>query len=314
MFKRYPLRLNERIHLIDGYDLGIPERTGTYVIKEQQVTIVETGPSPSVPHVKKGLEKMGISLDEIKYIIVTHVHLDHAGGAGLLLQDCPNAQVVVHEKGARHLSDPKRLIAGAKAVYTDRFADLFEPIVPIPEDRLLVMGEADHLKIGPACTLEFLDTPGHANHHFSIYDPVSHGVFAGDTVGIRYEQLVDEGIDLFLPSTSPNQFDPKAMQRAIERLRAMELGAIYYGHFGMTTRPTAALTQVGEWLPIFVEQAKAVAAEGKGPDVLAQRLYDLVVEKLQAKSVRDDHEVYALIELDLQVSAMGLLEYLGKQE
>jgi glyoxylase-like metal-dependent hydrolase (beta-lactamase superfamily II) len=221
--------------------------------------------------------------------------------------------VVVHSKGARHLADPKRLIAGAKAVYTDRFSELFEPIVPIPDDRLLVRGESDQLKIGPACTLEFLDTPGHANHHFSIYDPVSHGVFAGDTVGIRYEQLADERIDLFLPSTSPNQFDPKEMQRAIERLRAMELGAIYYGHFGMTTRPAAALKQVSEWLQVFVEQAEAVAAENKGSDVLAQRLYDLVAEKLRAQGVQDDHEVYAIIELDLQVSAMGLMDYLAKK-
>ncbi|PSL41759.1 glyoxylase-like metal-dependent hydrolase (beta-lactamase superfamily II) [Planomicrobium soli] len=313
MFKRYPLRLNERIHLIDGYDLSIPERTGTYVIKEEQVTIVETGPSPSVEHVKKGLEKLGISLEEIRYIIVTHVHLDHAGGAGLLLRDCPNAKVVVHTKGARHLSDPKRLIAGAKAVYAHRFSGLFEPVVPIPEDRLLAFGESDQLKIGPLCTLEFLDTPGHANHHFSIYDPVSHGVFAGDAVGIRYEQLADEGIDLFLPSTSPNQFDPKAMGKTIERLRAMELGAIYFGHFGMTTKPNAALNQVSAWLPIFVEQARMAAAEGKGPDELAKRLYDLVAEKLLKQGVREEHEVYPIIELDMQVSAMGLMDFLSKQ-
>ncbi|TWT25914.1 MBL fold metallo-hydrolase [Planomicrobium sp. CPCC 101110] len=313
MFKRYPLRLNDRIHLIDGYDLGISERTGTYVIKEEQVTIVETGPSPSIEHVKRGLEKLGIALEQIKYIIVTHIHLDHAGGAGLLLQDCPNAKVVVHPKGARHLSDPRRLIAGAKAVYAHRFSSLFEPVVPVPEERILTMGESDQLKIGPLCTLEFLDTPGHANHHFSIYDPISHGVFSGDTVGIRYEQLADEGIDLFLPSTSPNQFDPKAMKQAIERLRAMELAAIYYGHFGMTTKPNGALNQVSEWLPIFMEQANTAAAEGKGPDVLAQRLYELVAQKLRGQGISDEHAVYPIIELDLQVSAMGLMDYLGKQ-
>ncbi|MGI2326847.1 MBL fold metallo-hydrolase [Planococcus sp. YIM B11945] len=313
MFKRYPLQLNERIYLIDGFDMGFPERTGTYVIIEEQITLIETGPSPSIQHVKNGLEKLGIALDQIKFIIVTHIHLDHAGGAGLLLQECPNAKVVVHPKGARHLSDPKRLIAGAKAVYTDRFSDLFEPIVPIPEERLLVMGESDQLKIGPLCTLEFLDTPGHANHHFSIYDPVSHGVFAGDTVGIRYEQLVDEGIDLFLPSTSPNQFDPKAMHQAIERLRAMELGAIYYGHFGMTTRPNAALKQVSKWLPIFLEEAEAVFTEGKGSDILAQRLFELVANELRAQGVQGGREVYSIIELDLQVSSMGLMDYLAKR-
>ena len=130
-----PVKLNDRIYLIDGYDLGVAKRTGIYVIDEKDLTIVETGPSPSVKYVKKGLEALGFSLDQVKYIIVTHIHLDHAGGAGLLLEECPNAKVVVHRKGARHLADPSRLIAGAKAVYGEKFSALFDPIRPIPEER-----------------------------------------------------------------------------------------------------------------------------------------------------------------------------------
>ena len=205
MEKEYPVKLNERMYLIDGYDLGVAERTGIYVIDEEELTIVETGPSPSIKHIKQGLEALGFTLDQVKYIIVTHIHLDHAGGTGLLLQECPNATVVVYRKGARHIANPERLIAGAKAVYGDKFESLFDPILPIAEDRLLIKGEGDVLKIGPACTLQFLDTPGHAKHHFSIYDPVSNGIFTGDTIGVRYKQLVADGIDLFLPSTSPNQ-------------------------------------------------------------------------------------------------------------
>ena len=146
--------IEQRIYLIDGYDMGVPERTGTYVIDEEELTIVETGPSPSVKHVKDGLQSLGFSLDQVKYIIVTHIHLDHAGGVGLLLQDCPNAQVVVHSRGARHLADPERLIAGAKAVYGDKFSKLFDPILHVPEDRLLIKGEGDALKIGSACDIE----------------------------------------------------------------------------------------------------------------------------------------------------------------
>ncbi len=223
-----PIRLNKRMHVIDGFDLGMTERTGTYVIEEEELTLVDTGPSPSVKHVKKGLAALGHALEDVKYIIVTHVHLDHSGGAGLLLQDCPNATVVVHAKGARHLSDPSRLIAGAKMVYGEQFDKLFAPILAIPESRLLIKNEGEQLKIGASCVLEFWDTPGHANHHFSIYDPISNGIFAGDTVGIRYEQLVREGIDLYLPSTSPNQFNPEAMQNAIERMSLANLDAIYF--------------------------------------------------------------------------------------
>lgn len=312
MKSKHPVQLNERIHLIDGFDLGWAERTGTYVINEEQLTIVESGPSPSVQHVKKGLEALGFSLDEVKYIIVTHVHLDHAGGAGLLLQDCPNAKVVVHTKGARHLADPTRLIAGAQMVYGDKFFDLFDPIVPIPQERLLVKDEGDVLEISPTCTLQFLDTPGHAKHHFSIYDPVSNGIFTGDTVGILYDQLVRDGVDLFLPSTSPNQFDPQAMQHAIDHMLGMNLTAIYYGHYGMTKNPNDALQQVAEWLKVFLVEAQAVVGEGKGADELANRLISLITNHLRELGIKDDHDVYKIIELDMQVSALGMIDYLSK--
>ena len=155
MIIKDPIQLNEKIYLIDGFDLGVAERTGTYVIAEEALTLVDTGPSPSVKHVKKGLETLGYSLDQVKYIIVTHIHLDHAGGAGLLLEECPNAKVVVHPRGARHLADPSRLVAGARMVYGERFSELFDPVVPIPEERLLIKDEGDTLEIGPACTLKF---------------------------------------------------------------------------------------------------------------------------------------------------------------
>jgi glyoxylase-like metal-dependent hydrolase (beta-lactamase superfamily II) len=112
-----PLDLGKQIHLIDGFDLGMPGRTGTYVIQEEQLTLIETGPSPSVPYVLQGLRDLGLSPEDVKYIIVTHIHLDHSGGAGLLLKDCPNATVVVHPRGARHLADPSRLIESARSVY-----------------------------------------------------------------------------------------------------------------------------------------------------------------------------------------------------
>ncbi|WKA56879.1 MBL fold metallo-hydrolase [Planococcus shenhongbingii] len=309
-----PKQLNGRIHIIDGMDLGLKERTGTYVIDEQELTIIDTSASPSVQHVKKGLKELGFSLDQVKYIIVTHVHLDHAGGAGLLLKDCPNAKIVVHPKGARHLADPSRLIAGARMVYGEKFDELFNPIIPVPEDRLLLKTEGGQLQISPACTLEFWDTPGHANHHFGIYDPVSNGMFAGDTAGIRYEQLVEDGIELFLPSTSPNQFDPVAMKRAIDRMLAQNLDAIYYGHYGMTEKPQSALHQVSDWLEVFLEEAKAALDSGDGPKELAARLKGRVKEHLRQQHIADDHPVYKIIQLDMEVSSMGMMDFLAKNK
>ena len=314
MTNNYPKKLNERIYIIDGFDMGESERTGTYVIDELELTIVETGPSPSVKYVKSGLELLGFSLDQVKYIIVTHIHLDHAGGAVLLMEECPNAQLVVHPKGVRHLAEPTRLIAGAKAVYGTKFEELFNPIIPIPQERMVIKNDGDILKIGDTCILKFFDTPGHANHHFSIYDPVSNGMFTGDTVGVRYEQLVSDGVDFFLPSTSPNQFNPVAMQRAIELFAQMNLQSIYYGHYGMTNSPEEALSQVSMWLNIFMAEAETVYEEDKGYEELASRLEKLVKKHLSNEGISENHEVFRLIQLDLEVSSMGIIDYLTKQD
>ena len=314
MNEKKPVQLNDRMYLIDGYDLGVAERTGIYVIDEEELTIVETGPSPSVKYVKQGLENLGFSLDEVKYIIVTHIHLDHAGGVGLLLKDCPNAKVVVHERGARHIAAPERLIAGAKAVYGDKFQQLFDPIIAVPEERLLIKGEGETLSISPNCTLLFLDTPGHANHHFSIYDPVSNGTFTGDTVGIRYEQLISKGIQLFLPSTSPNQFNPDTMREAMARMQKMDLDFIYFGHFGMTDKPQEVYEQVSHWLTIFMKEGETVFAESQSHEELAERLLTKVRQYLRKKGVADNDDAYFLIELDLKVSSMGIIDYLSKRD
>ena len=306
-------KLNDRVFIIDDHDLGVEERTGTYVILEEQLTLVDTCASPSVPYIKEGLKELGLSLEQVKYIIVTHIHLDHAGGAGLLLEDCPNAKVVVHPKGARHLADPSRLVAGAKMVYGDKFEQLFNPVVPVPEDRLLIKTEGDQLQIGQNCILEFWDTPGHAKHHFSIIDPIGSGIFAGDTVGIRYEQLAKDGHHFYLPSTSPNQFDPIAMQAAIERIRNEKFDVIYYGHYGMTSDSADALAQVEEWLNIFVEEAETAKVNGVGPEQLAEELMERVKNHLKTLEIPDSHEVYEIIRLDLEVSSMGLMEYVSKK-
>lgn len=304
--------MGKRIEVIDGYDLGIQYRTGIYVIQEEALTLVETGPSPSVTYIEEGLEKLGHSLEDVRYIIVTHIHLDHAGGAGLLLEKCPNATILVHEKGFRHLADPSRLIAGAKMVYKDQFDALFNPVMPVPKDRMRAVGEGDLVKIGSNCVLEFWDTPGHANHHLAIYDPVSNGIFTGDTVGIRYEQLAADHIPFYLPSTSPNQFNPTAMFAAIERMKTKNVSTIYFGHYGYTEQVDEVYRQIEVWLPIFVEEAKFVFKEVGTADKLAQRLMDKVQQSLQQMGVSDDHIVYSIITVDLQVSSMGLLEYVQK--
>ncbi|MCP3029423.1 MBL fold metallo-hydrolase [Halobacillus sp. A5] len=313
MKKKDPIHLDNRIHLIDGFDLGVPGRTGTYVINEDHLTLVETGPSPSVPRILEGLADLGFDAKDVRYIILTHIHLDHAGGAGLLIKECPEAEVIVHKRGKRHLADPARLADGARAVYGDAFNELFDPVLPIDEEKLIVKEDGDTLEIGRGCSLEFLDTPGHAKHHLGIYDPVSNGLFTGDTAGIRYHQTEDKGITFYLPSTSPNQFDPEAMQQSIHRFKGLNLERIYFGHFGKSEEPDQALDQVLDWIPEFVEAGEMACNKGEGVEGVKKRLHDKVSSYLRGFQIPDDHPVYEVLELDFEVCAMGLIDYLNKQ-
>ncbi|WP_077617656.1 MBL fold metallo-hydrolase [Bacillus sinesaloumensis] len=311
-------QLNERIFVIDTHDLGREARTGSYIIKDEKITIVETSASPSIPFILEGLKELEIDKNDVEFIIVTHIHLDHAGGAGLLLEHCPNAKLVVHPKGARHLADPSRLIAGARAVYGESFDALFDPILPIAKEKLIVKNDQEVLAIGPNCTLVFLDTPGHANHHFSIYDPVSNGIFTGDTIGIYYHELAKDGIDLFLPSTSPNQFRPDKMITSVEKIKALDVSAVYFGHYGMSTNVKEVFTQLKHWLPIFVNAGKQSfeetpnASPTQHKDTIRDILFKKVSSYLDEREIPRNHEVYEIIGLDLDICAMGIVDYMNK--
>jgi glyoxylase-like metal-dependent hydrolase (beta-lactamase superfamily II) len=312
-----PVQLENNIFLIDAMDLGMEERTGTYVLTETDLTIIETSASPSVPYILEGLRNLNLSPEDIKYIIVTHIHLDHAGGAGLLLEHCPNAKIVVHERGARHLANPERLIAGAKAVYGDKFDALFDPIVPVPEDKLIIKKDKETLSISENCTLTFYDTPGHANHHFSIHHSRVNGMFTGDTAGIFYQDLYKDGIEFYLPSTSPNQFDPEKMLASVKLFENMDLRYIFFSHYGASKNPNEVYKQVRYWLSVFVEEAKQAFEQEETTEMQVReteaRLRKRVTQYLEEKNIPSTHPVFKILSLDFSICAMGLIDYLKKQ-
>lgn len=307
-------RIDSRISLVDLMDLSLKERTGSYILNEKALTVIETSASPSIPHLKKGLSKLNINPEDIQYIILTHIHLDHAGGAGLFLKECPNARIIVHPKGKRHLVDPTRLITGAKAVYGDKFEELFQPIVPIPEDRILVMAHGEQLSIGDDCKLTFYHTPGHANHHISIYDSTSNGVFTGDTCGIQYTIGAKR---FYFPSTSPNQFDPEWMKDSIQMYKALHPDRLYFGHYGVTEEVSFALSEVEKWLNLFMkkseEQYSAHVTMEENLTSITSSLFELTSRELLQKGIDPDNPVFQLLRLDMNVSAMGIVDYLNKQ-
>ena len=305
-----PTKLAERLFIIDTMDLGMPERTGCYVLLENEgVTLIETSASPSKPFIEKGLLDLNLGLKDIKRIILTHIHLDHAGGAGLFASECPEAKIIVHPKGIRHLANPTRLIEGAKAVYGTQFDPLFNPILPIPFEQMIAMTHGEELCLSPDRTLTFLDHPGHAKHHYGIFDSLTKGMFVGDTVGVHYKTLEEMGQPLYLPSTSPNQFDPDAMRASIASIQSFHPERLYFGHYSMSENVDEAYRQVLMWLDLFLEAAETVFKKKGDHESLVKSLRDLVYSKSDADRLPDGHLERQMIELDLQVSAMGLLDY-----
>lgn len=222
-------------HGISAIDSGFgrPQLAAIHLIAEgDRAALVDTGSNASLPIVMQALKAKGLAPAQVEYVILTHIHLDHAGGAGALMQALPNARLTVHPRGARHMVDPARLVAGTIAVYGEAQARrMYGEILPIPAGRIVETPEGATIRLGERA-LTFLDTPGHARHHVCIRDDRSGHVFAGDMFGLSYRELDVDGRQFAFPTTTPVQFEPAAMHASIDRLLALQPEAIYVTHFG----------------------------------------------------------------------------------
>ncbi|EJR89643.1 hypothetical protein IKE_06249 [Bacillus cereus VD196] len=312
-------KLSSQLYIIDDYDFQREQRTGTYVLLGDDITLIETSASSSVPFILNGLKDLNINLDAIKNIIVTHVHLDHAGGAGYLMTKCPNATLFVHSRGARHMIDPTKLILGAKAVYGESFDKLYNPILPVPAERVCIIGEGDTLKIAANRTLTFYDTPGHAKHHICVYDSLTNGIFTGDTLGAYYRELTEYGVELYLPSTSPSQFQPEDMLKSKARIKDLNVDCIYFGHYAASTNVSEVYRQFEFWLTLFLEKGKEIFRVEKSPvtasNKLANSLFEMVQSYLTQQGVPTTHSIYEyMLRIEMDVNAKGIIQYLAQRE
>jgi glyoxylase-like metal-dependent hydrolase (beta-lactamase superfamily II) len=216
---------------IDTFYGGRERYTAAYLLAGDEPAIVETGPTTSAEHVVAGLRRLGIGPTDLANIVVTHIHLDHAGGVGRLTGVFPNATVWVHERGAPHLVDPTRLVASATRLYGEAtMATLFGPVEPVPRERVRVLADGDRIALGGR-TLEALDTPGHASHHVALVDSGTGAVFTGDVLGIHVPD-----VRVLRPATPPPEFDPELMVRSIERVRERARSSmVLFSHFGPVT-------------------------------------------------------------------------------
>jgi glyoxylase-like metal-dependent hydrolase (beta-lactamase superfamily II) len=243
--------------------LGGWERvTAGYLIDGPRPVLVETGSQSSVPTLLAALEDLGVGPGDLAGVVVTHIHLDHAGGAGDVARAFPNATVYVHEKGARHLADPTRLVASAERVYGDLLDSLYGRLDPTPAERIRVLYDGDTVEVGPARALTAIDSPGHAKHHLGLHDTVTGILFVGDAVGVR---LPDAGV--LRPSTPPPDFDLDLAIESLHRFAERKPTDIALAHYGVVPDPETILEEAEATLRSWA--AVAEQAWNEGADIAA---------------------------------------------
>jgi len=244
--------LEHGIYCIDALYVK-PQVASIYLLQAaDEVAIVETGTYYSVANVVATLNELGIAKSQVRYVIPTHVHLDHAGGAGEMMKQFDQASLIIHPRGAQHMIDPQKLIAGTIGVYgEEKFNRLYGSIEPVPEARVVIAPDLARFEVGKR-ELIFIDTPGHARHHFCIYDQVSNGVFSGDTFGISYPPMKQLPRGL-IPTTPPVQFDPAALHESISRIMSYQPARLYLTHYGEFSNPAAQVSSFNQWIDAYVD-------------------------------------------------------------
>ena len=284
------------------------------IVERGRAAFVDTGTNDAVPRLLAALAGAGVGVDAVDYVIATHVHLDHAGGAGLLMRHLPNARLVVHRRGARHLVDPRHLIRSATGVYgEEEIARSYGSLVPVPAERVVTTGDNTTIELAGRA-LRILDTPGHAMHHHCIWDEASRAFFTGDTFGLSYRDF-DTALGAWvMPTTTPVQFQPAALRRSIERMLAFapeHMHLTHYGRVGDVARLGALL--LGQ-LDAVVAFARTTMPGPDRHDVLVSGLEAIHLASLRAHGVTlADERIRELLALDLELNAQGLAIWLDRR-
>ncbi len=259
-----------------GYD-GI---TSSYLIRGSRPCLVETGTARSAPVVVAELAELGVGAADLATVVVTHIHLDHAGGVGDIARAFPNATVVVHERGARHLADPSRLMASAHRVFGPAMDRLFGDLLPVPVERMVALAEVGTIDLGDGRRLDAFHNPGHASHHIGLLDSATGDLYTGDAAGVYVAQTAD-----VRPSTPPPDFDLDLTLTSLDRMRAAGANRLLFSHFGPVTEVDSVLERSIEEVRRWVEMVRAV--HDVAPD------FDHAVELVRARDRAERPEFYA---------------------
>lgn len=300
---------------IDADFLRVGMASSHLIVDEGRAAFVDVGTSHTTPLLLAALEQHALTPADVEFVIVTHVHLDHAGGAGTLMRALPDARFVVHPRGARHMIDPSKLIAGATAIYgEDEMARTYGEIAPIAASRVIEAPDGHSLRLGGR-TLRFHDSPGHAKHHFVVVDETARGVFTGDSFGLAYPEFVTARGPWIFPTTSPVQFDPDALHATIDRIVGFGLEYAYLTHFGRVTDLPRLATDLHRLLDEGVALARRHRDDGdRRHAALVDGLFALYLEDLRAAgSTLDEAAARATLALDVELNAAGMEVWLDRE-
>ncbi|WP_457673243.1 MBL fold metallo-hydrolase [Thiolapillus sp.] len=298
--------------------LNRPGHTACYLLHDAgELALIDTGTGNNVPALLQTLRDLGFSASQVRWILPTHVHLDHAGGAGALLAACDNATLATHHRGLPHLIDPEKLQQGALAVYGEEFfSRAFGALTPAPADRCRPLEDGDRLQIGRH-ELLFIDTPGHANHHGCFFHEPKGNLYTGDTFGLRYEALDHEGRPWLMATTTPVAFDPDRWMESLDRMMALEPRRACLTHFGPLENPMKWQEQLRQSIEdhrdIALEEERQGGMEGR-----EERLARALTEKMLSRLTEHNPEVdqalaRQLLQDDIQLNSQGLAVWLVRR-
>ena len=278
--------------------------TAGYLVEGEAPVLVETGSQSSVPVLLRALDALGLGPNDLAGVVVTHIHLDHAGGVGDVARAFPEAAVYVHEKGARHLVDPTKLVSSASRVYGPLLDSLYGRLEATPAERLHVLADGEEIRVGPGRSLVAIDSPGHAKHHVGLHDSATGILFAGDAVGVR---LPDAGV--LRPSTPPPDFDLDLALRSLRRFADRSPTGIALAHYGLLGEPQDLLAEAETTLRQWAETAELAFRQGRDvADALSERFDP------QVGDVAPEHREKLEIMNGVHSNAAGLRRWLEKRE
>jgi len=303
------------IYAVDSGYTG-PDVAAIHLIEEGgRAALVDTGNNDSLRHVLEALAETGLSAESVDFVLLTHIHLDHAGGAGAFMQAFPNAKLVVHPRGARHMAEPSKLFAGVSAVYgPERAKELYGELIPVPMARIIEAGDGHELNLGGR-VIRVFDTPGHARHHVCYFDTKSRAFFTGDTFGLSYRTLDVGGKPSIFPTTTPVQFEPEAMHASIRRMEAEQPTAMYLTHYAQVRDVPRLAADMHRLIDAHVAIAERHAAAEGRKKLIEQDIWALVGEEAtRAGWTVPEAEWRRILALDVELNAQGLDVWLDSRK